>query len=770
MNFLKKKITREIAIVLSLLLAVMAAYIGIDGLFAYQKFTGARDSFYSGNSIDSELAAESRLLASRLWLVLNMYEANVDENGKITGNEKFRASLLSEMKSAGLVDNAGKLILPSSDKYYYSMEVNGKVISNDKSAFDTPETGKYTETINIDSHGFDINTSDYAGIMIPDFYFYDNRCYTNTRGMYYYYCDGKGYAVYDYDTSGLEYYYDTLGARIYINSDGTIPVPDVYNDTEYQSFDHATPIDERKMKNVIQSHAIVKILPHPEVVDAVEKNISEFNSAETAFMRKLVYALALLALASVFGIYIIASGGYDEKTGKFVMRTRDGIYGEIFVLTGIFIPVVCFIAGPGISYDAAGALNRMELDSVGVKAVGSFCFAALFMMVIGSADTIVNRFKCKKVTDTFLVTSVFKKMTARMKDVIGNIWMSRNEAFTIRFFIRIAEAAAAGIIAVAIGILTRQFFIIPVAALIILALYVYESMKDLKELNDLSRQITGISSGDYTPKITSKTSVTYGMTTRLNCISDGIQTAVEEQIRSERMKIELVTNVSHDLKTPLTSIISYVDLLSREELPPAAMDYVAVLEQKTDRLRTIVSDVFDLAKATSSTDVNIERLDAVILMNQVLADMSDKQERYGREIKTEIKADSAFIDAEGKKMYRVLQNILDNALKYSMNGTRVFAKLEKANGNVKITVKNTSSYEMDFSPEEITERFARGDKARTTEGSGLGLSIAKSFTEACGGRFDIKIDGDLFIAEVEFPEVQTGPEAFTGNTDAPHMQ
>ncbi|MBP0978133.1 MAG: HAMP domain-containing histidine kinase, partial [Oscillospiraceae bacterium] len=216
--------------------------------------------------------------------------------------------------------------------------------------------------------------------------------------------------------------------------------------------------------------------------------------------------------------------------------------------------------------------------------------------------------------------------------------------------------------------------------------------------------------------------------------------------------------VSHDLKTPLTSIISYVDLLSREELPPAAMDYVAVLEQKTERLRNIVSDVFDLAKATSSTDVNIERLDAVILMNQVLADMSDKQERYGREIKTEIKADSAIIDAEGKKMYRVLQNILDNALKYSMSGTRVFAKLEKVNGNVKITVKNTSSYEMDFSPEEITERFARGDKARTTEGSGLGLSIAKSFTEACGGRFGIKIDGDLFIAEVEFSEVQSEPE------------
>ena len=195
-------------------------------------------------------------------------------------------------------------------------------------------------------------------------------------------------------------------------------------------------------------------------------------------------------------------------------------------------------------------------------------------------------------------------------------------------------------------------------------------------------------------------------------------------------------------------------MLSREELPPEASDYVAVLEQKTARLKSIVSDVFDLAKATSNTDVNIEKIDAVILVNQVLADMQDKVEKYEREIKTDICSESAFIMAEGKKMYRVVQNIFDNALKYSMSGTRIFAKLYTENGRVRFRVKNTSAYEMNFTPEEITERFTRGDKARTTEGSGLGLSIARSFTEACGGNFSVSIDGDVFIADIDFEKTE----------------
>ena len=241
------------------------------------------------------------------------------------------------------------------------------------------------------------------------------------------------------------------------------------------------------------------------------------------------------------------------------------------------------------------------------------------------------------------------------------------------------------------------------------------------------------------------------MTNNLNNISDGIRHAVDKQVQSERMKIELVTNVSHDLKTPLTSIISYIDLLSAEEMSPAAKDYVSIISQKSDRLKVMVSDLFDLAKATSHTDVNSEQIDAVILTRQVIGDMADRIEQSGLEVRTDIKAETAPIMSDGKKLYRVLQNLIDNALKYSLTGTRIYINLENDEKFTYISVKNISAEEMDFTPEEITERFTRGDRSRTTEGNGLGLSIAKSFTEACGGVFEIFIDGDMFTAKVTLP-------------------
>ena len=162
----------------------------------------------------------------------------------------------------------------------------------------------------------------------------------------------------------------------------------------------------------------------------------------------------------------------------------------------------------------------------------------------------------------------------------------------------------------------------------------------------------------------------------------------------------------------------------------------------------MVSDLFDLAKASSHTDVESEKIDAVILTNQVIGDMSDRIALSGREVRTDIKADTAPVIADGKKLYRVLQNLIDNALKYSMEGTRVYISLKNNDKKTIISVKNIASEEMNFTPEEITERFMRGDKSRPTEGNGLGLSIAKGFTDACDGNFEIVIDGDMFTANV----------------------
>ncbi len=237
-----------------------------------------------------------------------------------------------------------------------------------------------------------------------------------------------------------------------------------------------------------------------------------------------------------------------------------------------------------------------------------------------------------------------------------------------------------------------------------------------------------------------------------HAINKDFDASLEEQMRAERMKVALVTNVSHDLKTPLTSIISYADLLSKEEnLPDTAGDYVRILSDKANRLNQIVSDLFDLSKSTTGNIVlDLELLDVKKLIEQTLADMGDQIEKAETEIKTKLPENPVNIVADGKRLYRVFQNVIDNALKYSHRGTRIYVELTAENNLAVATVKNTAGYEMDFSAEEILQRFTRGDKSRTTEGSGLGLSIAESFTNVCGGEFKVEIDGDLFKVIIIF--------------------
>jgi signal transduction histidine kinase len=236
----------------------------------------------------------------------------------------------------------------------------------------------------------------------------------------------------------------------------------------------------------------------------------------------------------------------------------------------------------------------------------------------------------------------------------------------------------------------------------------------------------------------------------LNGIQEGMSLAVSEKVKSERMKVELITNVSHDLKTPLTSIISYLDLLSKENgLPERANDYVGVLTQKAERLKNLIQDLFELSRATSNDlALDMKRLDLVRLTRQVLADMEEPINDSGLVFRVNLPDEPVYTVSDGGKLYRVLQNLISNALKYSLQGSRVFVELLRGKNESSIVIKNTANYEMDFTADEIMQRFTRGDRSRSTEGSGLGLSIAKSFTEACGGHFAVTIDGDQFKAQV----------------------
>jgi len=284
--------------------------------------------------------------------------------------------------------------------------------------------------------------------------------------------------------------------------------------------------------------------------------------------------------------------------------------------------------------------------------------------------------------------------------------------------------------------------------------YIWANNKTFQDMEKICDQAFEIYQGnmEYDPGLPDESQLAETSRHLLE-VGSGMEKAMRQQLASERMKIALVTNVSHDLKTPLTSIIGYIDLLQRDEaLSPESRDYVAILASKSQRLKTIIDDLFDLAKTTSGDDsgLTLEVLDLKRLTEQTLADMDDKIERSGRAVRTELPELPVFVRADGRKLYRILQNILDNALKYSLAGTRIYVSLSAAGHHARMVIKNTASYEMDFTAEEILERFVRGDRSRSTEGSGLGLSIAEGFTKALGGDLKVGIDGDQFRVELTF--------------------
>lgn len=238
----------------------------------------------------------------------------------------------------------------------------------------------------------------------------------------------------------------------------------------------------------------------------------------------------------------------------------------------------------------------------------------------------------------------------------------------------------------------------------------------------------------------------------LNMIGDGMAAAVEERIKSERFKAELITNVSHDIKTPLTSIINYVDLLKKENIEDEKInEYIEVLDRQSMRLKKLAEDIVDASKAsTGNVKFDITPCKVGLLISQTIAEYKEKTEAHELDVIMKLPEEELEVLADGRRMWRVFDNLLNNICKYSQPGTRVYVSLESKDGKAVITYRNVSKYELDISEEELMERFVRGDKSRNTEGSGLGLSIARNLVELQDGSFDINIDGDLFKVTIEF--------------------
>jgi signal transduction histidine kinase len=282
--------------------------------------------------------------------------------------------------------------------------------------------------------------------------------------------------------------------------------------------------------------------------------------------------------------------------------------------------------------------------------------------------------------------------------------------------------------------------------------YGVELLEKVRALNAASRQL---STGNFDVTLPEDMGILSSFAKNLNNIKEGFKVAVEQEVKSQNMKTQLISNVSHDLKTPLTSIITYVDLLKKEDIDQETLrEYIDILDRKSKRLQVLIDDLFEASKAsTGDIELHLENLDVVALLRQTLGEMEEKINQSTLKIRVNLPDHKIICNLDGARTYRVFENILSNILKYSLQNTRVYIDAVEDEKNVSLIFKNISAYEMNFDPSEITERFMRADQSRNTEGSGLGLAISKSLVELQDGTIDIDIDGDLFKLTVTFPKI-----------------
>lgn len=294
--------------------------------------------------------------------------------------------------------------------------------------------------------------------------------------------------------------------------------------------------------------------------------------------------------------------------------------------------------------------------------------------------------------------------------------------------------------------------------LIIYSIILYYAIKkhlmnvkqDYEQLYDTTK---AVANGQLDIKKTTDMGMFQPINQELQKVQDGFKLAVDEEVKSQRMKTDLITNVSHDLKTPLTAITTYVELLKNEDITDEERrQYIDVLDRKALRLKVLIEDLFDVSKATSETmKLDIVDLDIVNLIKQVGAELDEKFQEANLQIRYNIPDEKVILALDGNKTYRMIENLFVNVTKYALPNTRVYVDVEQTPEEVQIFVSNVSSSELNFKEDEITERFVRGDVSRNTEGSGLGLAIVKSFAEAMNGKLEIKVDGDLFKAILTWP-------------------
>ncbi len=489
-----------------------------------------------------------------------------------------------------------------------------------------------------------------------------------------------------------------------------------------------------------------------EVVDEYK---ALWEKQQSIVIGTITQALICVVVALLSLIYLLCVCG-KTKDGEHKSMWLDNIWTEIHLAA---------IAGSGIGAVIVGAVLLDEYQSGHFPRNLTFLImgaAALLasIIIITSLLSIIRNIKCRRFIESSIIFRVIRWCLRILTKIVR--WFFRGFKAFWKAIFRILSKKS-GIIMIGslfiytalIGIFGVCTIITPiwiVFGVLLFGLASFIVAHRAKDFDEIKKGVSEIRNGNVAYKIPElKSEDMRALAANINDIAKGLDESVSAKVKAERMKTELITNVSHDLKTPITSIISYTELLSQiEDLPEEARDYVSVISKKSERLKNLTLDLFDISKVQSGNEeVILEKLDVSLLINQSLGEHDN--EIQNSELPFCVEAPKElYIAAEGRKMSRVVSNLINNILKYTMKNTRVFITASEKDGNVVIEFKNIASYPMNFNADEITQRFVRGDESRTQEGNGLGLAIAKSYTEICNGKFDVVIDGDMFKAILTF--------------------
>ncbi|ABR49831.1 integral membrane sensor signal transduction histidine kinase [Alkaliphilus metalliredigens QYMF] len=499
-----------------------------------------------------------------------------------------------------------------------------------------------------------------------------------------------------------------------------------------------------------------------EMLYIVPQDFEKHNDVFTFSMKNQIifpnYAMLIVAIGAV-GILILIIGGfavpYSAQSKMAISKMFNKMFLELkFIVWGAFV-LLCAGIGSMINsynhygYDIGNFIYDVDpyFYLVGII-LTSILYLLIYLSTVYLKYIYHTGFK-KGLIDNSFFGKILLYCIRRVRSAIKGLIQIDLRQDNYR---RLVGLVGVNLLAIVILGSGRFWgFILAIVYSLFIFKYLLRVFDKAKDLNDASAQVA---EGNFEISLDEDMGVLSPMAKNLNNINKGFQLAVDKEIKSQRMKSELISNVSHDLKTPLTSIITYVDLLKGEEIDPEIQKgYIDILDKKSQRLKVLIEDLFEASKATSgNVELHLEKIDVIALFRQTLGELEEKINDSTLQMKINTPEDKVICELDGKRTYRIFENIMGNIFKYALQNSRVYIDIIENEKEVSFIFKNISAYEMNFDATEITERFTRGDQARSTEGSGLGLSIAKSFIELQRGTLKIIIDGDLFKLIVIFPK------------------